>query len=647
MRHLESAGEDDVPNTTLEDELRIEQAVLHSRHLPTIVIANLVNVTLTVAFFWDLGPRSLLTGWLLLVAIFSAYRLRIAKRYRDTLRSGQVPKSVIDSAILTSLGSGLTWGVFSALVFPISSIPHQMLLCFVVGGMAAGALASLSSIPAAANGYILGSLVPVIARLAFAGSSLHWFMVAMVSFYGLMLAVFVHGNAHAFVEGVRFKVANAELVLAADRTNRALRRHQKQLVAAHAEAEGANRAKSMFLARMSHEIRTPMNGVIGFTELLLDSDLSNKQRTQVNGLRDAGKSLMALLNDILDISKIESGKFDVERIQMNPVSVVDTAVLIVRPQILAKGLAIDVNYDPNIPVWIEGDPTRVQQILLNLLSNAVKFTSSGEITIQCRAIQVGYGKQLRFEVSDTGIGVPADSQHLLFQDFSQVALSTARRYGGTGLGLSICKRLCEAMGGEIGVTSVPGEGSTFWFSIALNEAKAPEELSVEFDPLTNAAPARILVADDVEMNQIIVQALLRAAGHEVVSVSNGAAALAMIQASDFDLVLMDMQMPVMDGISATRAIRSLGNERIRATPIIALTANAMVEDAAACRVAGMNDFLSKPIDRTALAAIVAKWSRVRASANSRPGGPAKCPSVLDETARNSGSVTSSPSSAFL
>ncbi len=380
----------------------------------------------------------------------------------------------------------------------------------------------------------------------------------------------------------------------------------------------ANQAKSTFLANMSHEIRTPMNGIIGFTDILLEISPRKEQQLYLGMLRDAGELLLTIIDDILDFSKVEAGKLTLERVPVNLPSTIQGAVELVRLQASAKGLDVGVDIDAELPNWLTGDPTRLRQILLNLLSNAVKFTDRGKVSLTARRHVEGETPYIAFDVVDTGIGIPADRQDLLFQDFSQVHRLAERRPGGTGLGLAICKKLVAAMGGAIGVVSRAGEGSRFWFKIPLEAQEAPATDTLAGVDHAVTGGVRILVAEDVQVSQIIIERLLTMAGHQVTVVGDGAEALAALQTRDYDLVLMDVEMPRMDGLATTRAVRQLA-EPVGSIPIVGLTANAMAHDIELCREAGMNAHLRKPIDRRTLLATIATWCRTDPALRNRAG----------------------------
>ncbi len=370
---------------------------------------------------------------------------------------------------------------------------------------------------------------------------------------------------------------------------------------ARRKAEVASAAKSDFLAVVSHEIRTPMNAVISAANLLRRTRLDSQQREHVSMLIDAGDVLMGLLNDVLDFSKIEAGKMELESADMVVRDRLSTVVRIWEPRAMANGVRLKVRIAPDVPAAVRTDPLRVQQILFNLMSNAVKFTQDGEIRIAVS----WFDGRLVVAVTDTGCGIPADRLGQIFNSFEQADVGTTRRYGGTGLGLSISRKLAELMGGSLTVESTDGEGSTFTLSlpvIAVQSAAATPVRTVE--TVGSLAGRSILAADDHEVNRRILQLLLEPHGCSLTLVENGAEALEAASSQRFDAILMDMQMPVMDGLEATRHIRA--GEVNGATPVIALTANALDVHRAAWDAAGVHAFLTKPIDPVMLATTLAE-----------------------------------------
>ena len=495
--------------------------------------------------------------------------------------------------------NSLTWsaaGWWSVLaITSILAYGHTgptILVVLLISGVTAGAVSSLCADRGLQNLYLLIVLVPTALAFALYGGGQGLAIGSLVMVY--CSSLLVEGrfqNRHFWTSVVR---------------NLQLEEHARELERARVVAEDATRAKSSFLANMSHEIRTPMNGVVGMAELLLDGPLEESKREHVVTLRHSAETLLRILDDILDISKIEAGKLSIEIVDFDLREVVREVRMLFAARAVERGLALDVDLAAEIPAALRGDPVRIRQILSNLVGNALKFTERGGVTVEGTILEKrGEALRIRLAVRDTGIGIPLDRQQAVFESFTQADGGTARRFGGTGLGLTISRRLAELMGGDLKLESAPGRGSTFWVELTM----APGELT-QPEPVTAAPPPagarrlKVLLVEDNLVNQQVAFHMLRLEGADAVIAGSGLLALEALGRESFDLVFMDVQMPDMDGFEATLAIRERESRAGGHVPIIAMTAHALQGDRDRCLSAGMDDYVAKPIRRQDVAAVL-------------------------------------------
>lgn len=593
------------------EQVRLLYAQAHVGLLVTLVTSIVVT-----AMLWSaVDPTRLLLWQSTLIAV-TLGRARLLWHYWHTTPAPEQLMRWGRRFVMWAGLTGVAWGLSGVLCFPSESLGHQFFLSLVLCGMGVGSVAVFASEFRAFFAFLLPTMLPITFRLFLQGDSIYLALGSLSLVLMAALIALAHNLHRSLLESLRLRFENVALV--------------QSLMVAKDRAEHASRIKSQFLANMSHEIRTPMNGVLGMTELLRGQALPDEARGYAEQAHASAKALLILINDILDLSKIEAGKVELERLAFAPHQVVTEVTSLFTAEAHKKGLRLLSDLQPTVPHTLYGDPYRLRQILTNLMGNALKFTHRGTVRLYVEALDVPEPGDivLYFRVEDTGIGIAATTQEQLFQPFIQGDGSTTRQYGGTGLGLAISKQLVELMGGDIGVQSRPGEGSTFWFSVRfaipqgavagvtgdgvpqhhLRTLQAP----ATHDHMRAAYVPRVLLVEDNPINQAIAQAMLRALGYAVEIAETGQEALAACRQITYDVILMDCQMPDMDGCVATQTIRRQEAAQ-RHTPIIAVTAHTMEEDRARCLAAGMDDYLSKPFSQDELRRVITRWLQTPAA----------------------------------
>jgi signal transduction histidine kinase/CheY-like chemotaxis protein len=481
---------------------------------------------------------------------------------------------------------------------------RQTVLAILTIGIAATAMSSLAPVRHAYTVLLMPFMLPIAASYAFLDENFRTVAFGIVLFIIAMLRLArrQHLALHELLQlqlDLQEQIAQREL-------------KEAELVVAKAEAEAANLSKSQFLAKMSHELRTPLNGVIGMSELLM-RDTSGKSLKHAQTVRSAGMRLLRIISDILDMSRLEAGALTMAQSEFAPREMTSEVVELLLEQASKKNIALSASVDPSVPQRVLSDAGRIQQVLTNLADNAIKFTTHGSVAIVVTArsaIEGGSERTfVRWEVRDTGIGMPEGARERLFKPFSQLDDSTTRRFGGSGLGLAISRQLVEALGGAIDFSSEPNVGSTFWFEVPCDVVVVKQSLT--YVPAFVSAKryvGRVLIVEDNPINRELAAEMLQAAGCSVTTANDGEQALARIAAATFDLVLMDWHMPGVDGLAATRRLRALEQAQNRARlPVIALTASVLPGDREACEAAGMDGFVAKPFAFEDLAAVLERW----------------------------------------